>query len=323
MKRLVKITALVIGAGGVLGLITVSLSPALRNIVLHDIRFLVKMRRDNARDMLPAPHHPQPLTWKNDRITAAWLGHATMLINFYGVWIITDPIFSDQAGPNLGPFAVGPKRHVAPALAIDELPNIDLILLSHAHFDHFDMRSLAALAKRNPQAAVITAANTADLLSGKKFARIDELPWERSVTLSFQNKPLTVSAIHVKHWGARWRRDRERGFNGYLLEYAGHRICFSGDTAYTPAFTKLSVSGGVDLMFVPIGAYDPWIANHCSPEEAVQMADQAGAQYVFPMHFATFKLSNESMAEPLKRFQRAIRPDRIAGKEIGDIFTWP
>ncbi|MDR0534203.1 MAG: MBL fold metallo-hydrolase [Verrucomicrobiales bacterium] len=321
MKRLLKIVTLIVAVQIVLGLIAVILSPQLRNTMIRETRFLIKMYRDNSREILPAPHHPRPLTWKNDRITAAWIGHATMLINFYGVWILTDPIFSDKAGPNFGPFAIGPKRYVAPALAISELPKIDVILISHSHFDHLDMRSLTALAKLNPQATVITAAKTADLFDSKKFARLVELPWEQQVILDFQNQPLTVSAIHVKHWGARWRRDTYRGFNGYLLEYNGHRICFSGDTAYTPAFSELGGKGGIDLIFVPIGAYNPWIAVHCNPEEAVQMANQAGAKYVFPMHFATFKLSNEPMDEPLKRFLQALRPDRVAGREIGDTFV--
>jgi len=307
----------------VLGLIAAILFPQLRNNMIREARFLARMQRDNARAILPAPQHPEPLTWKNDRITAAWIGHATMLINFYGVWIITDPMFSNNAGPNFGPIAIGPKRYVAPALSIQELPKIDLILLSHSHFDHLDMRSLSALSRLNPQATVITADKTADLLDGKKFAWIEELPWERSASLEFQNRPLTITAIHVKHWGARWRRDTYRGFNGYLLEYNGRRICFSGDTAYTPAFGKLEANGGIDLMFVPIGAYNPWIAVHCNPEEAVQMASQAGAKYVFPMHFATFKLSNEPMDEPLKRFKQALDPNRIAGGEIGDTFVVP
>ena len=306
----------------VLAAITVILSPQLRNRMIRETRHLVKMYRDNQREIQPAPKQPRPATWSDDRLTAAWIGHATMLINFYGVWILTDPIFSDQAGPNFGPFAIGPKRYIAPALTMDELPKIDLIILSHAHFDHMDMRSLAKLAKLHPQAKVVTAAKTSDLLNGKKFSRIEELAWQQSTAFEFRQGPLTVTALQVKHWGARWRRDTYRGFNGYLLEYNGRRICFSGDTAYMPHFAPLA-KGGLDLMFIGIGAYDPWIANHCNPEEASLMANQAGARHVFPMHFATFKLSNEPMDEPLRRFKQAIESQRIAGEQIGDTFVLP
>jgi L-ascorbate metabolism protein UlaG (beta-lactamase superfamily) len=103
----------------------------------------------------------------------------------------------------------------------------------------------------------------------------------------------------------------------------GKRIVFSDDTAMTPRFARLAKSGGVDLFFIAIGAYDPWIANHCNPEEATLMAKQAGAKYVFPMHFATFKLSNEPMDEPLRRFKKSIEVSRVAGEEIGNIFVLP
>jgi L-ascorbate metabolism protein UlaG (beta-lactamase superfamily) len=311
------------GAWIALGAVVVMLTPQLRNRMIREIRFLAKMRADNDRPILPAPKHPSPSAWRDDQLTAAWLGHATMLVNFHGVWILTDPIFSDQAGPNFGPIAIGPKRYVAPALTVEELPEIDLILLSHAHFDHMDMRSLAKLARHSPRATVITAAKTSDLLGGKKFARINELAWKQTATLNFSNQPLSLTAIQVRHWGARWRSDTWRGYNAYLLERNGKRVIFSGDTAYTTAFAPFADSGGVDLMFVPIGAYDPWIMNHCSPDEAVKMAAQAAARHVFPMHFATFKLSAEPMDEPLRRFKAAIAPSRSAGGEIGDTFILP
>ncbi|MDR1191562.1 MAG: MBL fold metallo-hydrolase [Verrucomicrobiales bacterium] len=323
MKRLLKILSLTVGTWAVLGTVMISLTPQLRHRMIRDLRFLARMRADNDRAMLPAPRHPSPSAWRDDELTAAWLGHATMLINWRGVWILTDPIFSDHAGPNLGNLVVGPKRYVAPALTVKELPRIDLIILSHAHFDHTDMRSLAQLARHSPRATVITAAKTADLLDGKKFARVEELAWGGRVTVSVRGEPLTVTALPVKHWGARWRRDTWRGYNGYLLERDGQRVVFSGDTAYTPVFASLAGGGGVDLMFVPIGAYDPWIASHCSPEEAVQMASEAAARHVFPMHFATFKLSAEPMDEPLRRFRAAIEPSRSAGGEIGGTFVLP
>ena len=118
------------------------------------------------------------------------------------------------------------------------------------------------------------------------------------------------------------RHDVHRAFNGYLIERGGRRLCFAGDTALT-SFQAIGDRGGVDLMVVPIGAYDPWIASHCTPEQAVAMADQARAQFVGPIHHQTFRLSREPMEEPIRRFARALAPNRIAFREIGETFIVP
>ena len=122
--------------------------------------------QDIGRAVLPAPHHPQPHTWPDDRVTASWLGHATVLINFCGFHILTDPVFSQRIGLRVWPFTIGPKRHIQPALRPRELPPLDLILLSHAHMDHLDRRSLRRLPRRVP---VVTACGTADLV--RRFHR--------------------------------------------------------------------------------------------------------------------------------------------------------
>ncbi len=121
------------------------------------------------------------------------------------------------------------------------------------------------------------------------------------------------------------QHDTHRGFNGYILEREGRRICVTGDTAYTPLFAQLRDGHPIDLMLAPIGAYQPWIANHCNPEQAVEMADLAGANYLMPIHHQTFKLSWEPMNEPIERFQKALaaQPGRIALTKIGGTFVLP
>ena len=131
-----------------------------------------------------------------------------------------------------------------------------------------------------------------------------------------------IEALRVQHWGARVRHDVHRGFNGYLLECDGRRICFAGDTARTN-FAAVGRRGPVDLMAVPIGAYNPWIASHCTPEQAVEMANEARARFVVPIHHQTFRLSWEPMEEPIRRFVRALAPERIALQEIGETFVLP
>ena len=110
-----------------------------------------------------------------------------------------------------------------------------------------------------------------------------------------------------------------------MLEREGKSVCVTGDTAFTPLVAQLKSEKGIDLMLAPIGAYNPWIANHCTPEQTVEMANMAGAKYVMPIHHQTFKLSREPMDEPIGRFQKALagEPDRIALTEIGQTFVLP
>jgi L-ascorbate metabolism protein UlaG (beta-lactamase superfamily) len=129
----------------------------------------------------------------------------------------------------------------------------------------------------------------------------------------------------VKHWGARTQRDTHRGYTGYLIERNERRILFAGDTAMTDSFAKLRRHGEIDLAIMSIGAYNPWIHSHCTPEQAVAMATAAGAQFIVPVHHQTFRLSFEPLREPIERFQAALSdtPERIALREIGETFVLP
>jgi L-ascorbate metabolism protein UlaG (beta-lactamase superfamily) len=275
------------------------------------------------RPIAPAFAKPEPLKWDVARVTAAWIGHATVLINFFGINILTDPVLFPRIGIRLPGFTIGPKRLTAPALQFHELPRIDLILLSHAHFDHFDLRTLHRF---HENTRVITAPNTADLLRRTRLRDITELHWGKSKTFNVANQTtadIAISAFQVKHWGARKQRDDYRGYNGYVIERMGRRILFAGDTAMTDSFAKLRQP--IDLAIMAIGAYNPWIHSHCTPEQAVEMATAAGARFIMPVHHQTFRLSFEPLREPIERFQLALRetPERIALREIGETFVLP
>jgi L-ascorbate metabolism protein UlaG (beta-lactamase superfamily) len=274
------------------------------------------------RPIAPAFATPRPDGWNDRCLTSAWLGHATVLINFFGVKVLTDPALFPRIGIRLPGFSIGPKRLTAPALKVQELPNIDLILLSHAHFDHLDLQTLRQF---DVSTKVVTAPRTSDLLRWTRLRDVTELHWGERISIKTSVGELNVIAFRVKHWGARVQRDEYRGYNGYLLERQGHRIIFGGDTALTESFIELRRHGHVDLAIMSVGCYNPWIRTHCNPEQAVQMANDAGAQFIMPVHHQTFRLSFEPFLEPIERFEAALQqaPERIALREIGQTFVLP
>ena len=274
------------------------------------------------RPIAPAFARPKPWKWNDTNVTLAWLGHSTVLINFFGVTVLTDPALFPRVGIRLPGITIGPKRLTAPALQFHELPHIDLILLSHAHFDHFDLRTLRCFGETT---RVITARATSDLLKRTCLSDITELNWGESTNLNLAAGEMAIAAFTVKHWGARIQHDTYRGYNGYLIERMGRRIIFAGDTAMTESFATLQRHGSIDIAIVPISAYNPWIRSHSTPEQAVQMANAAGAHFIAPVHHQTFRLSFEPFREPIERFEAALSktPERIALREIGETFVLP
>ncbi len=256
----------------------------------------------------PARFRPTFTNWEQSDLSAAWIGHATVLLRIGQTTILTDPVFSNRVGIGLGLITGGPRRHIAPALSLTQLPHIDLILISHAHFDHLDRPTLARLPKETP---VVTAHRTQDLIRDLGYRQVTELRWGESV----QVRDLKLTARRVQHWGARTFYDRFRGFNGYLIESPHWRVLYAGDTAYQEEFKDIS---SVDLAVMGISAYDPFIAAHATPEEVWRMADHCRAERILPMHHSTFRLSHEPMGEPIERMLAAAKgSDRIIISEVG------
>jgi L-ascorbate metabolism protein UlaG (beta-lactamase superfamily) len=277
---------------------------------------------DACRSVIPAPLKPDPAQWSDNRVTLCWLGHATVLVNFYGLNILTDPAFGNRVGVSLGLGTIGPKRYIAPALRAHELTRIDVVLLSHAHMDHLDLPSLQRLPRGMP---VVSAKVTRDLLARTQQTNITELAWNESTTVRTTRGDLFIQAFEVKHWGQRWPSELARGYNGYLFRREDKTLLFGGDTALTPLFKDLKGKGLFEAAIMPIGAYQPWIWNHCTPEQAVKMAEMAGARYIVPVHHQTFRLSDEPMNEPIERLQVALEheSDRLALKQVGEAFVLP
>jgi L-ascorbate metabolism protein UlaG (beta-lactamase superfamily) len=163
------------------------------------------------------------------------------------------------------------------------------------------------------------------LLKRTRFSEVSELDWGESKTLNAAAVDIEITAFPVKHWGARTRRDTYRGYNGYLLERSGRRLIFAGDTAMTESFRALRRHGPTDVAIMSIGAYNPWIQSHSTPEQAVEMANAADARFIVPVHHQTFRLGFEPFREPIERFEAALSktPERIALREIGQTFVLP
>jgi len=269
------------------------------------------------RPILPAPLIPDPRKWPDRGLYAAWLGHTTVLLKVDGTTILTDPVLSDKIGIGVGPVTLGLKRLVKPAISLQQLPKIDLIVLSHAHMDHFDLPTLRNLESRGTR--VVTAVNTSDLLRTRRYSSVKELRWNERTRAGAAE----LRAIEVNHWGARMRTDTHRAYNGYTIECGRYRILFAGDTAATSVFREVRQSKPFDLALMPVGAYNPWIRAHCTPEQAWRMANDAGAEFILPVHHQTFQLSREPLHEPIERLYSAAGADshRVATHRIGQEFA--
>ncbi len=283
-------------------------------------RFVRERFGEIGRDIPAAPHTPDPASWPENAMTLAWLGHATVLVDFYGVRILTDPALFARIGVDAVVGTIGPLRLTQCALDVEAIPDIDLVLVSHAHFDHLDTPSLGAI-RGMPTA--IMAAETSDLLPRRGYAAVHELRWNESQMVRTGRGDILVRAVEVKHWGARMRRDTYRGYTGYVLEREGGRLLIGGDTADTPLFREHRRYGPFDAAVMPIGAYDPWIRNHCTPEQAVRMADAAGARLFVPVHHQSFQLSREPFDEPIERAEAALAGEagRLAIRRVGQTAT--
>jgi len=269
--------------------------------------------------LIKSKYLPTPKKWSNNEVTVAWLGHASFLLNFFGTRILIDPALNSHVGLTpAGDFTIGPRRYLAAALSSGEVGPLDLLLVSHAHTDHFDYPTLRKL--QSPTTIAVTAKNTLPLWAGMKYQSIEELHWQDSKSLA----GVTVKAIEGKHWGARipWKKGMEA--NSLLLSKNGINIFFGADTGYTDLIKQQLAGIPIDLAIMGIGAYSPksFEAKHATPEQAWKMAEEISAKWIIPMHWGAFKLSKEPMEEPIARFRQAAsgQMEKVALQETG--VTW-
>jgi L-ascorbate metabolism protein UlaG (beta-lactamase superfamily) len=245
-----------------------------------------------------------------------YIGHATLLIQTPAGNILTDPMYSQRAGPfNL----LGPRRVRQPAVRFDDLPPISLVLLSHNHYDHCDLRTLRRLAERSDP-IVATPIGNRRLVESAGIRRVEEFDWWQSAHVA----GASVSVTPAHHFSARGPFDRNHAlWGGFMLALDGVRIFFAGDTAYGSFFQEIGQRlGPIDLALLPIGAYEPrWFMRsvHMDPHEAVQAHVDLGASRSVGIHFGTFQLTTEGVDAPLQALEQARDERHVAASEFSTL----
>lgn len=267
-------------------------------------------------DPLPWPEHVDNATdldvnkeLSSDAVAVTIVNHATVLLQSKGINILTDPVWSDRVSP----FAwIGPKRHRAPGIALDNLPKIDVVLISHNHYDHLDIATLVKLNDAFHPKFVVPL-GCADLLRANDIANVVELDWWAS-TESGSDVRIFLTPAH--HFSGRGLFDRDRTLWGsYYLLLHGHRIYFAGDTAYAGHFKNIRRRfGAPEIAFLPIGAYEPrWFMKqvHMDPTDAIQAHLDLLAEHSVAIHHGTFQLTAEGIDQPATALEIAMRMQNI------------
>ena len=250
-----------------------------------------------------------PVLARRGELGLTFIGHSSFFLQLAGKNILVDPNFARWI------FVL--KRLRRPGLRMRDLPPIDAVLVTHAHFDHLHRPSLRTIAnltrrKSGKRPIIVVPKNLHDLVGDLGFSRVVELDWWQSLQLG------TVEVTHTpsRHWGARVVRDVHRGYGGYVLRSGKHSVYHAGDTAYFDGFAEIGARLKPDLALLPIGAYHPASFRnvHTSPEDAIQAFQDLGARWMVPMHYGSFRLSYEPVEEPIQRLLADAEQHGIAEK---------
>tara|TARA_B100001093_G_scaffold262640_1_gene251086 strand:+ start:343 stop:1311 length:969 start_codon:yes stop_codon:yes gene_type:complete len=238
-----------------------------------------------------------------------WIGHSTFLIKKNNLVILTDPVFSERASPFK---RLGPKRLIPPAISLNELPKIDVVTISHNHYDHLDIRSLKKLSKLNPNLIFLIPKGDIDIFNKKNFDNVKEFVWWEEISID----DFIFTFTPVQHWSARGLFDRNESlWGGWFIKSNDYSLYHAGDTGYSNDFIETQKRlGSPKYAFLPIGAYDPeWFmaASHVNPEDSIRIMKDLGAEFSFGMHWGTFTLTAEDTLEPPQRLKEALNNDKL------------
>ena len=250
----------------------------------------------------------QPVLVSPGDLGVTFIGHSSFLIQIGGRALLIDPVFAERL--------IALRRLRRPGVRVKDLPPIDVVLLSHAHMDHLNRPSLRRIVAHNLKITghapiAVVPWGVEDLVNDLGFSRVVTLEWWQTKSIS----GLEVTMTPCKHWGARFFKDTHRGFGGYVIRGGGHALYHSGDTAYFDGFARIGQRLKPEVALLPIGAYRPdsYRGVHTCPEEALQAFLDLGARRMIPMHYGTFRLSQEPMDEPVERLLAAARQAGVAG----------
>ena len=238
-----------------------------------------------------------------------WIGHSTFLIKKNNLVILTDPVFSERASPFK---RLGPKRLIPPAISLNELPKIDVVTISHNHYDHLDIRSLKKLSKLNPNLIFLIPKGDIDIFNKKNIDNVKEFVWWEEISID----DFIFTFTPVQHWSARGLFDRNESlWGGWFIKSNDYSLYHAGDTGYSNDFIETQKRlGSPKYAFLPIGAYDPeWFmaASHVNPEDSIRIMKDLGAEFSFGMHWGTFTLTAEDTLEPPQRLKQALNNDKL------------
>ena len=253
----------------------------------------------------------KPSLASSDELGLTFIGHSGFFVQMGGQNVLIDPNFARWL------FVL--KRLRQPGLRIQDLPPIDVVLVTHAHFDHLHRPSLRAIVrqtrrKRGKSPIIVVPHHLFDLVSDLGFEEVIELDWWSSCV----NRGLTITHVPSRHWGARMLRDSHRGYGGYVLRDSQHSIYHAGDTAYFSGFREIGERLAPELALLPIGAYNPpsFRNVHASPADATRAFLDLNSRWMVPMHYGTFRLSHEPMEEPLQLLEKEAKAAGIADRVV-------
>ncbi len=270
---------------------------------VQDVR---RWRRERQRQPWPKhiedPPFPRPVRVAPGRIAATFIGHSTFLVQVGGICVLTDPIWSQRCSPVS--FA-GPRRARRPGQSLDALPGVDLLLVTHNHYDHMDLPTLRRVRRRWAPPTATGLANARHLAKAG-IRDVVELDWWQSTELAGAR----ITYVPAQHFSSRTLRDRNRSlWGGFVVEAGGAVLYFTGDSGYCPHFAEIGRRfPRIDLALLPIGAYEPrWFMRqqHVNPEEAVRAHLDLGARRSLGMHFGTFQLTDEAIDAPVRALHEA------------------
>jgi L-ascorbate metabolism protein UlaG (beta-lactamase superfamily) len=259
-----------------------------------------------------------PSRVEGDELLVTLVNHATVLLQQSGSHILTDPIWSERASPLSW---AGPRRRRIPGVRWEELPRIDVVLLSHNHYDHLDLATLRRLADRGESQFVVPA-GVARLLHSQNIGPVHELDWGESLPFP----PATIHCVPAMHFSGRGIFDRNRTlWCGYVIEAGGRTVYFAADTAFGDQFARIRERfGPPGLALLPIGAYEPrWFMSpvHMNPEDAVKAHRILGAQTSIAIHHGTFQMADEGLDTPKKRLSECGPGDSFLALNNGQSVT--